>query len=127
MRPALMNPKHVFLELSHQALTHKNALGGRDTGIRHEDKTAHWSWPPIYKHLPSPQWKGNAVRESTAKPSFRLHRKTDLTSPAATGRSSGLNSPRPSAALVSPLPALRLHPDPLEPRARRTVVSATSC
>ena len=51
LRPALINPKNVFIEFAHQAKVHRLALNGTDQGTSRVDKTPHWSWPPIYKHL----------------------------------------------------------------------------
>ncbi len=69
-RVVLLNPRHIFAELAHQALMHRTMLNCR------EDSGSQWSWPPYYKRLPKPMWR--RVVSVDDLPVTRLHRKTTL-------------------------------------------------
>ncbi len=66
----LMNPKHVYTELAHQAFNHRKVLCGR------EDSGSQRSWLPYYKRLPKPMW--TAVVSVDVLPNTRLARKTTV-------------------------------------------------
>ena len=70
-RPVLFHSIDVFVELSHQAMNHCNKL--RDGVL-----STYWTWPPLYRRLPTPSWRGLTVAPLPPKPTRRLRCKTRL-------------------------------------------------